>query len=285
MITALASKTKPIGIPKGYLSLEELSAKYPEFYNDYMRDETANRPMRIWVNTERPVYATICEQVIVKLSPEDAEIRRKLRNEVKFRMAEDRYIEVLVQIPPKEEYEISIRNFVYLWGDPNFRMDLTTRPTDGVDYVKSMPDSKWKTLRTMSLDRFRRNPACQESERYVNNARERVPARYQEDTFDPENTIHKLWGIIPDVYVLPPDSYGYTLKDDDTIEDKIMDALKEAELSETKAVYKDAEIERLKDILVSRGLINENATLTKVRSLIKIAQAGKEEELTPEDES
>ena len=279
MTTALASEkgVKPKGLPKDYLSLKEFSEKYPDFFTDYMTSANSSRPMRVWVNSDRPVFAMINELVKQDLTPEQIEQRRKLRGKTKFKMEEDRYKEVMVQIPGMTEYEMSVRNFVYLWSDPNFRLDSETKPEKCVDYVRGMSESRWNSYKNMALDRFRRNPAAKEYTRRVNNVDETIPSRYKAKTFDTENTALELWGIVPDVYVLPPDSYSYTVKEDSTIESKILDALKECDLSGTKAVYRDDEIEKLKDVLIAGGVINESASLTKVRQLIKFAQVAKEE--------
>lgn len=270
--TALASTTRPVGVPKGYLSIKELSEKYPDFHMDYMTSSDRDRPMRVWVDEKEPVYAKMSVKVEPELTDKQIEERRKMRGRTKFKMEEDRYIEELTMIPVHEEFPITISNFVYLWGDPNFRLDLGKKPEKAVDYVNGMSESRWKSYRIAALDRFRRNPSCQEGTRFTDKGEQEMPAKYAAKTFNINNTKLDLWNNMPPVYVMPPDNYRYTVKEEKTIEDQVMNALKECELSLTKAVYKDDEMLKVKGKLVDKGLVKDTASLTKIRSLVKMSQ-------------
>jgi hypothetical protein len=280
---ALASETKKVQPPKGYLSFKELSEKYPDFYADWMTGPNRDRPLRIWVDSDKPIYLTLTEKVIPELTDDERKERRAMLAKVPFRMEEDRYVEVITKLDGRTDKEITVNDFVYNWGDPNFRLDLDKKPVTGVDYVKGMSESRWRSLKTSALDRFRRNPAMMENERYIENRHETIPAKYRVGTFDPENTHPSgnpelsLWGKIPPVYVLPPDSYGYVLKDEKSTEDQVIAALTECELSTTKAVYSDDELDNLKPLLVKDNLIKDTADLTQIRRLIKFAQTTPDE--------
>lgn len=269
---ALTSESKTTKAPKGYLSLEELSKKYPDFHDDYMTPSGRDRPMQVWVDEDNPIFASICEKIDPQLTEKEMAERRNMRGKTKFKMEEDRYKEILIQIPPRQEYPMTINNYVYLWGDPNFRLDLDSKPEKAVSYVKGMSDSRWNAYKRTAWDRFRRNPACKESVRHTQHGEEKLPAKYSVGTFDTRNTELGLWATIPNVYVLPPDSYSYTVKEDTTLEEKVLDALKESNLALGKAVYRDEELVGVKEILVAKGIIKDTSSLTKVRSLIKIAQ-------------
>ena len=266
---ALASKTRPQGLPKGYLSLEEFSKKYPDFYTEFHTKMSRDKPMRIWIDEDEPVYATIMEKVEVVLNEEDKKKRREILSNVKFNMEEDRYRTKLVVIPPREEYEITVAKFIFMFEDPNWRLDADTMPPE-----LQFKQNRWDQFKVLCLDKFRRNPACAEHDEYTGNGTVHVPSRYKKDEFNPNNTKLGLWGVIPPVYILHPDNYGFTLKQERKIEDYVRDVMIECEIEIGKAVqaYKNEELEALKAALVGKGIINEYSDLTFIRSLIKAAQ-------------
>jgi hypothetical protein len=279
MKAALTSETerqgRPKGLPNGYLSIEELVEKYPDFYTDYMTESGRDRPMRVWIDEDRAVYATVSKKIVPKLSEKEKVERRAMRGKTQFRIVEDRYVEVIEQIPIRCEFPMSVNDFCFLWGDPNYRFDLENKPDSEMDYVKGLSDARWGAYRMQLLDRFRRNPACQEAEMAMaDGSPKMMPAKYTRGTFDPENLKYELWGKMPPVYVLPPDSFGFVLKEERTTEDLVWDAMIQAGLKLDKGTYtNNEELEPVRDILVEQGIISETADLTLVRALIKGAQA------------
>jgi hypothetical protein len=267
---------KATKVPKGYLSVEELTTKYPDLNDDYMTATKRDSPVMVWIDSDIPVYGEIIHKVERVMNDEEAKAVEKMRKKIPFQMAEERYEARVEMLPPRTAIKMTIANYIYLFGDPNYRFDLPKKPQTAPTYVSGLKDSTWRARRNQCLNRLRRDVGRKPTMQIRGGAHVKVPSSYAQGTY-----AEGAWSQYPPVYMLPPDNFKMVLAGEDapasmdilTIEDYAWNAMLAINMNTSKGSFTDNdEVQKVKDILVRGGHVGETSSLTLVRSLMKAGQ-------------
>lgn len=270
---------RPEGLPEGYISHQELAETDPNFKRTYLNELKQDSPMRIWLDEEASVFVKVRKTVVEeddsgKLDPKTNEPYKIITHP-----------EVIEELQPRTEYDIDVVNFIRMFGDPYLRFDLEKKPK----HLKELKDSSWWRIKKDCLEICRRCPTRQEvtidQELDGKVVPKDLPSSYKDGTYQKRNKELGLWGKMVKVWILPPDRFHMTIKgsekakeEDMGIEDHTWQAMNSIgmELDQNlnipnKKTLND-EIDKVGEILVSKGLVGKNPPTAMVRSIMKVAQ-------------
>lgn len=264
---------KQVEIPEDYLSLDDLNKNYLTFYRNFMKVGKDESPMMVWFDEDADVFAEIFD---VEYEQPEAGPDGRLPDEIKHTSI------AIKQVKAREPYQITVRNFVHLIGDPAHCYWHDKKPKEGE--AKFVKDTKWASNRNLYTDRFRRGVDKQDVDVYMPTGTVRVPVKYQKGTYQVQNTDLGLWGKMPKMYVLPPDHFKLVrVKKDKNVNETAAEFIAEKGWKSGRKFTKP-DLAAAKKYLVDKGKIDELSSQTMVRIILEEAMTGGNEN-SEEDEN
>lgn len=213
------TKTSSNGIPPGYLSMAEIAKKYPDYSKTVEQAVDAKlKPtmkVMVYINEDEPIRALIhskYETVKLKPGPKGEE------QTVSIPKPET------VTLPNKEPISMMAMDLLKLHGDPSYRFDLESQPSD-----MNLIDDTWGAIKKQCLEYNFRNIA--------HAGRGPLMARYTEKIYNHKEKKEELyrdvcerndwWDKLPDFRILVEAKMIETIAPKRELEDVIWDVMLE----------------------------------------------------------